>query len=143
MKTKWNMGWVLLALPFLAIISVIAFAPTVHAHNGKPGIDKAAVYQFVRTNIISKMDGLRGDVKVKMYSRCPSGGFTQRMAENQLNTDGFIYGNILEWKGCETDEFCEYKINMEKNIALLRDKKLTKFQPVASYVAAKKKLLKL
>lgn len=142
MKTKWNMAWVLLALPFLAIISVIAFAPTVHAHTGKSTIDKEAVHRFVRTNIISKMDGLRGDMKVKMYSRCPS-GFTQRMAENQLNTDGFIYGSILEWKGCETDNYCEYKINIEKNIALLRDKKLTKFQPVASYVAAKKKLLKL
>lgn len=143
MKFKFK---VLAAFAATIAIGLLSFSYSpnkAYANNGSGEIDRNAVNKFVEENIMQKLYGIdKSSTKAMMFSRCPS-GLRQILAKEQNSSQGYLYGNVYKWQGCDRHDYCEYKIHMGKKIALLRDKNITKFQPVAAYVAAKKKTLKL
>ena len=59
--------------------------------------------------------------KVMAFSRCPSGYHSDFVSDSVL-VDRYVYGEINNYTGCNPTQICSFKVNVKKNIALVKGK---------------------
>jgi len=69
-----------------------------------------------------------------MFCRCPS-GYSYILADEQAN-DGLVEEKVVFYNGCEGQDICKFKVNVEKQVAQVSGfKKDDKFLAIDSWLA--------
>lgn len=95
--------------------------------NGDDYTEWNEVRAFVKENIqnpiaaVDKENAKRA--KMEYYSRCPS-GYNSTIAGKRevVKKDTDVFGTIVLYKGCSSKHICDYKVCVDKKIALVKNK---------------------
>lgn len=125
-------------IALLGIAGAIAFAlcsfttsATTIAHpvsvNGDDYTEWNEVRTFVKENIQNQIAAADKEnvkrAKMEYYSRCPS-GYNSTIAGKRetVKKDADVFGTIILYKGCSSKHICDYKVCVDKKIALVKNK---------------------
>jgi hypothetical protein len=76
--------------------------------------------------------------KMSAFSRCPSGYQSDILAEaKDVKTDKMIFGSIVYYRGCSPKTICDYKVCVDKNIALVKNHGAKEYMSVNEWLASK------
>jgi hypothetical protein len=100
------------------------------------------VRDFVKENIqnpiaaVDKENARRP--KMEYYSRCPS-GYNSTIAGKRetVKKDTDVFGTIVLYKGCSSKHICDYKVCVDKKIALVKNKGEEEYITVKEWLAKK------
>jgi hypothetical protein len=110
---------------FKANVSTVNVNPT--SVNGDEYAEWNAVRNFVKENIQNQIAAADKEnakrAKMEYYSRCPS-GYNSTIAGKRevVKKDADVFGTIVLYKGCSSKHICDYKVCVDKNIALVKNK---------------------
>lgn len=84
---------------------------------------RAFVKEHVQNPIASVDKENTKRVKMEYYSRCPSGYNTTIAGKREVvKKDLEVFGTIVLYKGCSPKHICDYKVCVDKNIAVVKNK---------------------
>jgi hypothetical protein len=98
------------------------------------------VQAFVDANITEPIAEKNKNTSNKMssFSRCPSGYQSDILADvKDVKTDKVVLGSIVYYRGCSPKTICDYKVCVEKNIALVKHEGTKEYIPVKEWLAQK------
>ena len=74
------------------------------------------------------------------FSRCPSGytpEFTTK--DDDVKKENFVFGTVELYRGCTPTYVCDFKVCVDKGIALVKSKESKTYITVANWLDQKKK----
>ena len=129
-----------------ALCSFTANVSTVNVNpisvNGDEYAEWNKVRAFVKENIQNKISAEDKEyakrAKMESFSRCPS-GYNSTIAGKRetVKTDGDVFGTIVLYKGCSPKHICDYKVCVDKGIALVKSKDAEEYVTVKEWLEKK------
>lgn len=148
MKTTGKIS--LMALTALVVIGMSSFVVKNAEKNNAPEIsgknaeadEWSKVYTFVNDKIctaIEQSDEQNGKhVKLNYFSRCPSGYESVLATQGDaVKTGSFVYGKIEFYRGCSPKYICNFKVCVDKDIALVKTKDMKEYIAVKDWLQRK------
>lgn len=146
---------ILTKIALLGIAGAIAFAlcsfkttfPATEANVVTKAVDDDwtewnEVRTFVRENIQNPISAADKEhvkrAKMEYYSRCPS-GYNSTIAGKRetVKKNADVFGTIVLYKGCSSKYICDYKVCVDKNIALVKNKDEEEYVSVQEWLEKK------
>ena len=102
------------------------------------------VYAYINSSITSELRKAlpKKNVKAMTFSRCPSGLNTDITNEDKISTDEMMYGTINDYVGCKREYVCDFKVCVNKKIALVKSKNDTEYVTVQAWLKQKNTKIK-
>lgn len=98
------------------------------------------IRQAILNPIITQDKEHKGTFKAEYFSRCPSGYNSNIAGEPEdVKTSTETFGKIVFYKGCSPKHICDFKVCVEKNEALVKDKDKNDYISVKEWIAGKNK----
>lgn len=100
------------------------------------------VRAFVKENIQNQISAVDKEnakrAKMESFSRCPS-GYNSTIAGKRetVKKDSDVFGTIILYKGCLSKHICDYKVCVDKKIALVKNKGEEEYIPVKEWLEKK------
>ena len=75
---------------------------------------------------------------MESFSRCPS-GYNSTIAGKRetVKKDADVFGTIILYKGCSSKHICDYKVCVEKGVALVKNKDAEEYVTVKEWLEKK------
>src|ERR1043166_6622508 len=141
-KTSFKIAALLVAAVILSLSSFTfkKYGKAKHSITFKE--EYGEVLAFVSEKIVTPISKSRGTGNMKMsaFSRCPS-GYQSRLAGDydSAKVDRFVFGKVRLYKGCSGNNVCDFKVCVNKNIALVRTDDTEEFVTVKDWLNGKRK----
>lgn len=83
------------------------------------GKEEQDIYDFVYAEITTKIRAVKQPkISKELFSRCPSGYYAE-LAEEYDTKSRSGEGIVYLYHGCEGEPVCKFKVDMDKNVALI------------------------
>ena len=101
--------------------------------------ESTKVYAYINNNITSELRKAlpKKNVKAMSFSRCPSGLNTDITNDDKVTADEVMYGTINNYVGCKREYVCDFKVCVNKKIALVKSKDDTEYITVQDWLKQK------
>ena len=101
--------------------------------------DYTKVYNFIDSKICTAIEKAapKKNVKAMSFSRCPSGINSEITNDDKVSSDDIVYGTINDWIGCSRKYVCDFKVCVNKQIAMVKDKNDTEYVLVQDWLKRK------
>ena len=118
-------------------------AITTNSASGEDWSEWYKVQEFVDAKIV---DAIRESEKSKghkvnfnSFSRCPS-GYESTIASKKpdVTRENFVFGKVHLYRGCSPKYVCDFKVCVNKNIALVKTKEMSEYVTVSDWLITKK-----
>lgn len=144
MKTKMKK----ISLGMIACVATLLFCSFIHSSPvsvDEKKDEKAKVAEFTYKTICEPLRvGLKdknGSFSEEDFSRCGSGYHPAfATAKKELRTENDVFGTISVYKGCKPHYVCNFKICVDKGLALIKSAKDTEYVTVASWLKNQKEI---
>lgn len=130
----------------MVIITSVVFSSFIGTNKERVGDDKweeyAVVYKYVSNNICKpiRIASAKSKKSTNQFSRCPS-GYTPEIStkDDDVKKENFVYGTIELYNGCSPIYICDFKVCVNKGIALVKSKASETYITVDNWLAQKEK----
>ena len=100
------------------------------------------VYNFIDEKIctaLAENDQENGKkVKMNYFSRCPSGYQSVIASKDEaVKCGNYVYGRINFYSGCSPKYICNFKVNVDKGLAMVKTKEMTNYVPISDWLNKK------
>lgn len=137
-----------ISLGLIAMITGVLLSSFIGKENKQISSDEnnwkeyRAVNSFVYKTVCEpiRVASPKSKMSVNKFSRCAS-GFTPEITtkEEDVKKENFVYGTIQEYKGCSPTYVCDFKVCVDKGVALVKSKNSDNYVTVNEWLVAKKK----
>ena len=132
-----------LSLGALILITGVVFSSFIGNNKESNGENNwGAVYNYVSENICKpiRIASPKSKKSTDQFSRCPSGYTPEFVTEDDdVKKENFVYGTVAFYRGCNPTYVCDFKVCVDKGIALVKSKGSEKYTTVDNWLAQKKK----